>query len=172
MSEAYKTILGIDPGLASIGLGVIRLYESGRIEHVYHGVIKTNNKKDLANRLAEINADIKEVVAAFKPDEVAIEEFFAPSRKNANGIHTSKAIGVILLIMGQLDIPWYLYSALVVKMHLCNYNKADKIQIQEAVKEKLGLIEKAKPSHAADALAIAICRAENAKALNIVKIED
>ena len=148
-------ILGIDPGTATTGYGVIRS-EKGKIQAVGYGCILTKSSGGLENRLVTIFDELTEIIKKFKPEMIAVEElFFASNAKTA--ISVGHARGVILLACSKAKIPVYEYTPLQIKQAVCGYGRADKQQIQKMVKALLNLEKIPKPDDAADGLAIAIC---------------
>lgn len=154
-------ILGLDPGTATTGYGIIK-EESGKIELVDYGCIETKAGKELSVRLCEIYDELCEIIKKYKPDEIAIEElFFAANTKTA--IAVGHARGVLMLGSKKTGKPVAEYTPLQVKQALSGYGRADKNQIQQMVKTFLNLKEIPKSDDAADALAIAICHANSRK---------
>lgn len=154
-------ILGIDPGTAIIGYGVI---DSGRkLELIDYGCIKTSADLSTADRLVVLNKELKKILKKYKPDAVAVEDiFFFKNLKTA--IKVSQARGVILLTIAHLKIPIYEFTPLQIKQAVACYGRAEKIQVQKMVKALLNLKEIPKPDDAADALAVAICCGHSLKA--------
>ncbi len=149
------TILGIDPGLAQTGYGVIRVKE-GRIAHVAHDIISTDSNEIIGNRLGTIFAGIKKAVRLHQPDYAAIESlFFAKNASSA--IPVAQARGVALLALAQAGIDTREYSPLQIKQALTGNGRAEKAQVQELVRFLLSLSDPPTPDHASDALAAAIC---------------
>lgn len=158
-------IMGVDPGTATTGFGVIEKLGS-KYNLVDYGVILTPAKTELHYRLDTIFEELTTVLKKHQPDEVVVEElFFATNAKTA--ISVGQARGVILLAAKKQDIPIAEYTPLEVKMAITGYGKADKKQIQQMVKAILALKEIPKPDDAADALAIAICHAQTRKIDNL-----
>jgi len=154
-------ILGIDPGTATTGYGVIES-KNGQLKFVEHGCILTKSSEDLEHRLSIIFDELTAIIKKFKPDMVAVEElFFASNAKTA--ISVGHARGVILLACSKSKIPVYEYTPLQVKQAICGYGRGDKQQIQKMVQALLSLEEIPKPDDAADGLAIAICHANSFK---------
>lgn len=154
-------ILGIDPGTATVGWGVIEAV-NGKITSVAFGHISTS--KDLApeKRLAEIASDLKTIIQQYQPDEAAVEElFFANNQKTI--ITVAQARGVILLTLENFCVSIFGYTPLEVKQALTNYGRADKAQVQLMVQAILKLPEIPKPDDTADALAIALCHQSRRK---------
>ncbi len=156
-------ILGIDPGTATTGWGIISEEKKEPKLEVY-GCIETSKHKTTVERLKEIASDLEEIIEKYKPDEVAVEDlFFFKNLKTA--IKVAQARGVLLLIPGRKNIPVFEYTPLQVKQALTGYGRAEKSQIQWMVKEILKLSEIPKPDDAADALAVAICHQQSRKML-------
>lgn len=150
-------ILGIDPGTATTGWGVIKL-ESGKLKAEGCGCILTPAKQNQAVRLAHIYAELSAIIKKEKPDVVAIEKlFFINNIKTAMTV--GEARGVCLLVAQQAGKTIFEYTPLQVKQALTGYGKAEKKQIQMMVKMVLKLKEIPKPDDMADALAIAITHA-------------
>jgi crossover junction endodeoxyribonuclease RuvC len=150
-------ILGVDPGTATTGYGIIRK-EGQRHSLIKYGCILTPAKTPLSDRLVSIFDELSEIIDEYKPEQIAVEElFFAANSKTA--IAVGQARGVILLAGKKKGLPVFEYTPLEVKMALTGYGRADKNQIQQMVKTLISLGEIPKPDDAADALAIAICHA-------------
>ncbi len=155
-------ILGLDPGLATLGYGVIRKEPRKKIEMLDYGVVLTPKEENLAVRLCMLEQGIKQIIAKFKPDEIAVEElFFAKNVKTA--ISVAHARGVILLTANKECGKLFEYTPLQIKQALTGYGRADKNQIQQMVKTFLGLKAVPKPDDAADALAVALTHAQTNK---------
>ncbi|MFA6533878.1 MAG: crossover junction endodeoxyribonuclease RuvC [Patescibacteria group bacterium] len=154
-------ILGIDPGVADTGWGVIKV-TGHQLCLVDFGVIKTSAKAKFVDRLNTIHQELEKIIRKFKPDRVAVEElFFAKNVKTA--LVVGQARGVILLTAIQAKLPLSEYTPLQVKQAVTSYGRADKTQVQKMVKCLLNLRELPRPDDAADALAIAICAAQGKK---------
>ena len=148
-------VLGIDPGLATIGFGVLDSDCKGNARAVAHGVILTPKDEALPTRLAMIEEDLKKLIQKYKPQEIALEElFFNNNQKTA--INVAQARGVILLTCVKECGRLYEYTPLQIKQALTGYGRAEKKQIQEMVKTMLGLKAIPKPDDAADAVAVAL----------------
>ena len=155
-------ILGLDPGLATLGYGVIKKEPKKKVEMLDYGVISTPKDENLAVRLCIIEKGLKQIIERFKPDEIAVEElFFAKNVKT--GIAVAHARGVILLTANKECGRLYEYTPLQIKQALTGYGRAEKIQIQQMVKSLLGLKTIPKPDDAADALAVALTHAQTNK---------
>ena len=154
-------ILGIDPGTATTGFGIIEI-SSNKKKAIDFGVISTHKDLPMPQRLAEIYTDLNKIIKRHKPDHIAIEQlFFATNSKTA--ISVGQARGVALLTAAQAGIEIAEYTPLQVKMAVTGYGQATKKQIQEMVKLLLGLEQIPKPDDVADALAIALCFAASFK---------
>lgn len=150
------TILGIDPGLATLGYGVIEKNERGEFKAVDYGVVLTPKDESLPVRLAMLEEGVKKVLEKYRPDEVAMEELFF-SKNITTGIAVAHARGVALLTCVKACGKLYEYTPMQIKQALTGYGKADKHQIQSVVTSMLRLRSIPKPDDAADALAIALC---------------
>lgn len=150
-------ILGLDPGTATTGYGVIR-YLRGRVTGVCYGTITTPAEDAMSRRLLTIYNEIDEVINRFKPDEIAIERLFF-GRNTTTAITVGQARGILLLQAERHQIPIGEYTPMQVKRAVVGYGMAEKKQVQRMVKEILHLDHMPKPDDAADALGIAICHA-------------
>ena len=155
--------LGIDPGVAIVGFGVVDS-EGGTQRMVQYGAINTPANTPLAARLVQIEQDLMELLDQFKPDEVAIEELFF-SKNITTGIAVAHARGVILANVEKAGSPLYEYTPMQVKQAVVGYGLAEKNQVMDMTKRLLKLRSVPKPDDAADALAIAICHARSATSL-------
>ena len=162
-------IVGFDPGLATLGYGVIKTDPKRKPEMIDYGIISTPKDQDLPTRLTTLEKGVKEIIEKFKPDEIAIEElFFAKNVKTA--IAVAHARGVILLTAIKECGKLYEYTPLQIKQALTGYGRADKNQIQQMVKTFLSLKAVPKPDDAADALAVALCHSRTNKLASLFKI--
>lgn len=162
-------IVGFDPGLATLGYGVIKTDAKNKPEMLDYGIISTPKEESLPVRLCMLEKGIKQIIDKFKPDEIAIEElFFAKNVKTA--ISVAHARGVILLTANKECGKLYEYTPLQIKQALTGYGRADKNQIQQMVKTFLGLKAVPKPDDAADALAVALCHSRTSKLGSLFKI--
>jgi len=156
-------ILGIDPGIATVGFGII---ESDGVKQrlIRCGAVTTSAHQRLSTRLEQIYSDVQELIKMFKPDAIAVEELFF-NTNITTGISVAHGRGVILLA-GQISgVPMFEYTPLQVKQAITGYGRADKKQMMEMVRRLLNLKETAKPDDASDALALAICHARFAGSL-------
>jgi crossover junction endodeoxyribonuclease RuvC len=152
-----RTVIGIDPGLASTGWGVVA-FDGTRFIHRGHGVVKTDPGTPLPQRLQKIHKELRKVLSSYAPQEAGVEELFF-ARNATSAMQVAHARGVVLLSLGQASIPVGFYSPQQVKQAVIGRGKAAKEQVQRLVGVVLGLTEVPGPDHAADALAIAICHA-------------
>lgn len=152
-------ILGIDPGLATTGYGLIK--KKGQVlEMIGYGTIETSTKLDFAQRLKKINQELKKIIKKFKPDCFAVEEiFFCKNVKTA--LLVGQARGVVILTCMASKKPIYEFTPLQIKQATTTYGRAEKKQIQQMIKVLLKLKTLPKPDDAADALACAICCAHS-----------
>ena len=151
-------ILGIDPGLATLGYGVIEKDERGNCRAIDCGVVVTPKEEGLPVRLAMLEEGISKIMDKFSPDEVAMEELFF-SKNITTGIAVAHARGVALLTCVKRCGRLYEYTPMQIKQALTGYGKADKKKMQSVVTSLLKLKSVPKPDDAADALAIALCHA-------------
>jgi crossover junction endodeoxyribonuclease RuvC len=152
-------ILGIDPGTATTGFGVID-YERGKYAFVDAGVITTKSDLPMPERLAGIHADLTQLVGEIKPDQAAIELLFFGTNVTT-AITVGQARGVAMLVLHAAGLPIAEYNPMQIKLAVAGYGGAKKPQMQEMVKMLLGLPQIPKPDDAADALAIAITHANS-----------
>jgi crossover junction endodeoxyribonuclease RuvC len=150
-------ILGIDPGSASTGYGII---ESDGSEHtaILYGAIRTKARQPFHERLLKIYTDLSSVLAREKADAMAIEEVFHATNVQS-ALRLGHARGIALLVGAQHGLPVFEYSPLEIKSAVVGYGRAEKTQVQTMVRLLLHLPETPSPDDAADALAIAICHA-------------
>lgn len=148
-------VLGIDPGTADTGYGVVQSNGS-RLHALACGVIQTRPGVALERRLAHIHAHVDELLARHQPEAVAVEElYFGANVRTAFAV--GQARGVILLAAGQREIPTRSYTPQQVKGAVCGHGRAGKEQVSRMVARLLCLPAPPEPDHAADALAVAIC---------------
>ena len=156
-------ILGIDPGVATIGFGLVRA-ERNRNQLLRYGVITTPPGIPLSNRLLQISNDMEELIHAFHPDEMAVEELFY-TKNITTGIAVAHGRGVILLAAEKLGVPVFEYTPMQVKQAVVGYGKAEKRQVMLMTQRLLHMKEIPRPDDAADALALAICHSRAATSL-------
>lgn len=156
-------ILGIDPGVATIGFGLI---EANRTQNTLlrYGVITTPAGLQLSDRLMQIHRDMSELLETLRPEEVAIEELFF-SKNITTGISVAHGRGVILLSVAERNLPIFEYTPMQVKQAVVGYGKADKHQVMLMTQRLLKMDRIPRPDDAADALALAICHSRAATSL-------
>jgi crossover junction endodeoxyribonuclease RuvC len=155
-------VIGIDPGTAITGFGIIEENPDGSIRPLDYGVIRTGSHLKPEERLASIYQQLDEVVSNYDIDCAAVERlFFQKNTKTA--LSVGEARGVILLALTQKGIPLYEYNPVDIKQAVTGYGRADKPQMQQMVKVLLSLDELPTPDDAADALAVAICHVNQRK---------
>ena len=152
-------ILGIDPGVATVGFGVIET-QGGRQQMIQYGAITTPAGQPLAARLVQIAQDMETLINRFRPDEMSIEELFF-SKNITTGIAVAHARGVILYTAQRMHLPVYEYTPMQIKQAVVGYGKAEKRQVMDMTKRILHLSAVPKPDDAADAVAIALCHARS-----------
>ena len=156
-------ILGIDPGIATIGFGLVD-YNRNLFKLEKCGVITTPAHTSLSSRLSRIYTDMNELLHLFAPDAVSIEELFF-NTNITTGISVAHGRGVILLSCAQYKVPIYEYTPLQVKQAVVGYGRAEKKQVMEMVRRICSLQAAPHPDDAADAVALAICHAKSAGSL-------
>lgn len=162
-------IMGIDPGLAIVGYGIIEKIGS-KIKMIEYGSIQTDSKLSNPQRLDIIFQEINNIIKDFNPQEVAYEKLF--HEKNSKTVITvSQARGVEILASKINNLDIFEYTPLQVKTAITGYGRANKKQMQESVRRILNLKDIPKPDDAADALAIAICHSFSGKFKDLYKME-
>jgi crossover junction endodeoxyribonuclease RuvC len=148
-------IIGVDPGVATTGYGIVKK-EGDNFICLDYGAIKTDKRESTSSRLNDISNELEELIRKHSPKFLAVESlYFFKNVKSA--LPVSQAKGVIMVTAEKLNIPVYEFTPLQVKMTITGYGRAEKIQVQEMVKMTLNLKEIPKPKDAADALGIAVC---------------
>lgn len=150
-----RIVMGIDPGLNCTGIGVVRAWP-GKVEHVYHGVIRTDSKKTLPERLGVICEGIREAVDEYKPEISAVEDIFQ-SVNIKSAMLLGQTRGAIIATLLSCGMSVNEYTALQVKKSVVGYGKADKEQVRHMVEVLLGMKMGKSPLDASDALAVAVC---------------
>jgi crossover junction endodeoxyribonuclease RuvC len=156
-------VLGIDPGLANTGYGVVasRSREGGGLIALDGGVIRTPAELAQERRLAQLHAALDELLAEHSPDAVALEELYF-GRNVRSALAVGQARGVAMLAAGQRGVPCAAYTPQQVKGAVCGSGRAEKGQVARMVRVLLALDHDPHPDHAADALAVAICHLNSA----------
>jgi crossover junction endodeoxyribonuclease RuvC len=150
-------VIGIDPGTANTGFGVVRL-SGGQMVALDGGVIETDADSPIAERLARLHESLGELIRWHQPKAMALEELFF-GKNVASALSVGEARGVAMLAAAREGLPCFDYTPQAVKKAVCGSGSADKGQIQRMVARLLGLPEPPAPDHAADAFAVAICHA-------------
>ncbi len=148
-------ILGIDPGLNHTGYGLVKI-EKDRISAVNYGCIANNISETFTEKIKRIHLEINHLIKSYSPQEIVLEEIFF-SKNIRSALNVGKVVGVIALTATLLEIDFFAYTPLQIKLSVVGYGRASKLQVQEMVKILLNLPEKPDTDHAADALAVAIC---------------
>lgn len=156
-------VLGIDPGIATIGFGVVET-EHSRFRLLQCGVITTPAHTSLSSRLAQIYDDMGQLLELYKPDAVSVEELFF-NTNITTGIAVAHGRGVILLACEKAGAAIYEYTPLQVKQAVVGYGRAEKAQVMDMVRRICNLSAAPKPDDAADAVALALCHARSATSL-------
>lgn len=154
-------VLGVDPGTARVGYGVVE-EEATSLRTVTYGLVMTSSGTSLSERLQEIYQALRSLLAETKPEALAAEELFF-SRNARTALAVGQARGVVLLAAAHAGVPVFEYTPLQVKQAVAGYGKAPKEQVQEMVRMLLGLPETPRPDDVADALAVAICHLHSAR---------
>lgn len=150
-----RLALGIDPGIAITGYGVVRLLEDGALEAVTFGVMVTPPDMPVHQRLLMLHKDMQELLSSCRPDTCAVEKLFF-QRNVSTAIAVGEARGIVMLTIAEAGLDVAEYTPNEVKQAVVGYGSAEKRQVQEMVRTLLALPEIPKPDDAADALAIAI----------------
>ncbi|HEY7561988.1 MAG TPA: crossover junction endodeoxyribonuclease RuvC [Gaiellaceae bacterium] len=150
-------VLGIDPGTAACGFGIVHT-SGGRLRAVEYGWWETSPRDAAAVRLKRIHDQVAELIESHGPDSVAIEESYVGADARI-ALSVGQARGAALVACAVAGVECAEYPPATVKHAVCGYGRADKAQIQRMVRAILGLAETPRPHHAADALAVAICHA-------------
>jgi crossover junction endodeoxyribonuclease RuvC len=162
--------IGIDPGTATTGYGLVRENEDGSLAVLDFGVILTPADRLMPERLLDMYRRLRELMLLHRPDSAAVEKLFF-QRNVRTALSVGQARGVILLAMAESGIPVMEYTPMEVKQAVAGYGGADKNQVQQMVRALLGLEEVPRPDDAADALAIAICHLHSARMQTIYRGE-
>lgn len=155
-------VLGIDPGTATTGYGLVRQTEDGGLEAVAYGAILTPAKTPMPDRLAKLYSELQDILSLHRPDSSAVEKlFFSKNVKTALSVGQGR--GVVLLALAQAGVPIGEYTPNEIKQAVTGYGSAGKAQMQEMVRLLLDLDAPPKPDDAADALAVAICHLHSSR---------
>ncbi len=163
-------VIGIDPGTAITGYGLVREEKNGRLTVVDYGVVKTSAKMPMPKRLLSLYHQLKEITFLHRPDCGAVEKlFFQTNVKTA--ISVGQGRGVAILALAEAEMPISEYTPNEIKQSISGYGSADKAQMQYMVKALLELEEIPKPDDAADALAVAVCHIHHARYKSLTEEE-
>jgi len=155
-----QVVMGIDPGAANLGFGIVRV-EGNHMVALDGGVVETTPDLPMERRLERIHRALSELIAWHEPKAMAIEEvYFGKNVRSAMAV--GQARGVIMLAAAQRSVPCFDYTPQAVKLAVCGTGSAAKRQVQRMVGALLALAEPPRPDHAADALAVAICHHNSA----------
>lgn len=160
--------MGIDPGFAITGYGVVK-YEGNKFSVIDYGAVTTEASEQLPARLLKLNNGLEEIILKYRPDAVSVEElFFNKNIKTA--LNVGHGRGVALLSAAKQGIEVFEYTPLQVKQSVVGYGRAEKAQVQQMVKLILNLPKVPKPDDVADALAVAICHGHSYRLDTLLKI--
>ena len=162
-------ILGIDPGLATMGWGVVET-DGGKNALVQCGAVITPPDMPIQQRLHHIFVGVKELITVYQPQEIVFEELFF-AKNITTAMNVSAARGVALCACADSGLPMYEYTPMQIKQAVTGYGKADKMQVQQMVKMLLNMREIARPDDAADALAVALTHAKSMNMKKLFKIK-
>lgn len=156
-------ILGIDPGTATTGYGLVREREDGQLEMVAYGAILTPSDMPMHERLLELHQRLQEILLLHRPQSGAVEKLFF-ARNITTAIAVGQARGVVLLSLAEAGLDVAEYTPMEIKQAVAGYGGADKPQMQQMVRALLSLPDIPRPDDAADALAVAICHLHSYRA--------
>lgn len=148
-------VLGIDPGTATTGYGLVREHEDGTLQAVAYGVIRTPPRTPMADRLRQLYDEVTALIAEHHPDAAAIETLYF-GKNVTTAITVAQGRGVILLALAEANLPIREYKPAEIKQAIAGYGNADKNQVQEMIRQLLDLDEIPRPDDAADGLGVAI----------------
>ena len=155
-------VIGLDPGSAITGFGIIEEHADHSLEVIDYGVLRTGPESTTAERLQTLYEQLNQLLVLHRPESGAVENLFF-QRNVSTAITVGQARGVLLLALSQAGIPVAEYNPMEIKQAVAGYGKADKKQVQQMVKMLLGLEKIPRPDDAADALAVAICHIHSRK---------
>lgn len=154
-------VIGIDPGTATTGYGLVRENDDGSLSAIAYGVVETTATQTMPLRLVELHRRLSEIILLHRPDSAAVEKLFF-QRNVRTALSVGQGRGVALLALAAAGLPIAEYTPLEVKQAVAGYGGADKAQVQQMVRALLNLNEIPRPDDAADALAVAICHIHSA----------
>lgn len=155
-------VIGIDPGTATTGFGLVREQEDGSLSAVDFGVIVTSADSPMPERLLELHRRLSEILLLHRPESGAVEKLFF-QRNVRTAISVGQGRGIALLALAEAELPVAEYTPLEIKQAVVGYGGADKNQVQQMVRALLDLEDVPHPDDAADALAVAICHLHSAR---------
>lgn len=155
-------VMGVDPGTATTGYGLVRENADGSLSVVAYGVIQTPAETPMPQRLLALHRQLQEIILLHHPHSGAVEKLFF-QRNVTTAISVGQGRGVVLLALAEADIPVAEYTPMEIKQAVTGYGGAQKPQVQQMVKALLGLDSIPRPDDAADALAVAICHAHSVR---------
>jgi crossover junction endodeoxyribonuclease RuvC len=161
-------VLGIDPGTASTGYGIVARTSTGAYELLACGVIRTEPAQPMHHRLLEIFQDLQALIDEFHPDEVAVEELFF-GRNVTTAITVGQARGASLLAAATKGLPVAEYTPASIKQAITGYGGADKVQVQHMIQRILCLEEIPRPDDAADGVAVALCHLQTVEVQSLLR---
>lgn len=149
-------VVGIDPGMAITGYGIVQGGQGTDLEVLDYGVVTTESHLPLPDRLIQLHTELSDLLTLHRPDDAAVEKLFY-QRNVKTAMSVGQARGVALLALAEAKLPISEYTPLEVKQAVVGYGRAEKSQVQQMVKALLSMSEVPNPDDAADALAVAIC---------------
>ena len=161
-------VIGIDPGTAITGYGIIEQNQRGDMVPITYGVLRTSAGVEPQERLFSLSKQLKKILTTYAPESSAVEKLYF-QRNVSTALSVGQARWVILLELAKRKLPVYEYNPMDIKLSVTGYGKADKQQVQQMVKAILNLDEIPQPDDAADALAVAICHIHSRKFRNLQK---
>lgn len=166
--SASRLALGIDPGTATTGFGLVRLAASGDLSLVDYGVLLTDSQLEMPERLSDLFHKLNQVIQTHQPDTSAVEQlFFNKNVKTA--LSVGQARGVVMLALSEARVPMGEYTPMQVKLAVTGYGGADKRQVQDMVRLLLNMQDLPRPDDAADALAVAICHLQSSRLKDVIE---
>ena len=160
-------VLGLDPGLATTGYGLVRESDDGSLAALEYGTLTTAAQQPLPGRLLSIEQQLERLLGRYEPDAVAVEELFF-CRNVTTALIVGQARGVVILGAARHGLPVFEYKPMQIKQAISGYGQAPKTQVQEMVRLLLDLDQVPQPDDAADGLAVAICHLHNARLQGIL----
>lgn len=161
-------VLGIDPGTATTGYGLVQQLDGRQVALVGYGVIRTPSTLPMAERLRRLYHALTDLIAKYQPDEAAVEELFF-GRNVTTALSVGQARGVAILAAAEAGLPVHEYKPREVKQAIVGYGNASKEQVQQMVRVLLELDEVPRPDDAADAVAVAICHVHSAPFISLAR---